>query len=43
MSVGMKIIFMGDFLVKVDSLKVETTDHDDQFNVSHVITKVTDT
>ena len=39
----MKIIFVGDLLVKADSLEVETTDHDDQLNVSHVITKVTET
>ena len=43
MSVHMTIIIMGDLLVEADSLEVETTDHDDQLNVSHVITKVTDT
>ena len=43
MNTGMTIIIVGDLLVEADSLEVETMDHDDQLNVSHVITKVTDT
>ena len=39
---GMTII-MEDLEVEADSMEIRTTDHDDQFSVSHVIMKVTDT
>ena len=42
MSTGMTIIVVEDLLVEAYSLEFGTTDHDDQFSVSHVITRVTD-